>query len=196
MGTTPVYALPYPALTDAPNGPAQLQSLATAVETQLSRIDTDATSKGRGLVKWGQRTTASLTTTTEVGVLRVDGISLVAGRQYRIWTSPLHMDSTVTNDEIRSRLRYNTAGTATTASAGLPGAMAHVRQTDANVSEDKSITVTYTPATNETMSLLLTVARIAGTGNVSLVNAPDAENTVQLMVEDIGPAQAQSGVVL
>lgn len=39
MPTTPVYGLPYPSLSDSPNGPAQFQALAQAVETQLQRLD-------------------------------------------------------------------------------------------------------------------------------------------------------------
>lgn len=35
MATTPLQALPYPSLSDPPNGPAQLQALAVAVEKQL-----------------------------------------------------------------------------------------------------------------------------------------------------------------
>ena len=39
MASTAVYGLPYPTLTDAPNGPAQFQALAEKVEAELSRID-------------------------------------------------------------------------------------------------------------------------------------------------------------
>jgi hypothetical protein len=38
---TPIYGLPYPALSDPPNGPAQFQALAEAVEHELQRIDAD-----------------------------------------------------------------------------------------------------------------------------------------------------------
>lgn len=41
MGTTPVYALPYQGLTDAPHGPNLGQQLALAVETELVRVDAD-----------------------------------------------------------------------------------------------------------------------------------------------------------
>lgn len=40
MPSTPTYALPYPSLSDAPNGPAQLQSLATATETAIGTLAT------------------------------------------------------------------------------------------------------------------------------------------------------------
>lgn len=39
MGTTPKYAFPFPALTDAPNGPQQFQALAQKVEDIISRLD-------------------------------------------------------------------------------------------------------------------------------------------------------------
>jgi len=35
MANTPIATLPYPALTDSPNGPSQIQSLATALDSQL-----------------------------------------------------------------------------------------------------------------------------------------------------------------
>jgi hypothetical protein len=37
--STPIYGLPYPSLSDPPNGPAQFQALAEAVEAELDRID-------------------------------------------------------------------------------------------------------------------------------------------------------------
>jgi hypothetical protein len=37
--STPIYGLPYPSLSDPPNGPAQIQALAEAVEAELARID-------------------------------------------------------------------------------------------------------------------------------------------------------------
>lgn len=39
MPTTPIYGFPYPSLSDPPNGPAQFQALAQAVETQIQRLD-------------------------------------------------------------------------------------------------------------------------------------------------------------
>lgn len=41
MATTPIYGLPYQGLTDAPHGPNLGEELAEAVETELTRIDTD-----------------------------------------------------------------------------------------------------------------------------------------------------------
>jgi hypothetical protein len=39
MGTTPVYAFPYPGVNDSPNGPSQVQALATAVENKIVLMD-------------------------------------------------------------------------------------------------------------------------------------------------------------
>lgn len=40
MAVTPIYNLPFPILSDPPNGPAQIGALAQAVENELNRIDT------------------------------------------------------------------------------------------------------------------------------------------------------------
>lgn len=39
MPTTPTYALPWPALTDPPNAPADMQKLATATETAIKGVE-------------------------------------------------------------------------------------------------------------------------------------------------------------
>lgn len=148
----------------------------------------------RGIVKFGERTTASSTTTAaDAGVLRVDSISYLAGRMYKIWTTPLHLDSSVANDEIRARLRQSTSGNATTSSAVLGGTTVHARQVDQNVSETHTIQTTYIPAVNETGSILLCVGRIAGTGNCRLSNS-DGDETIRLYIEDMGIAPSDSGV--
>lgn len=50
MPLTPIYSLPYPALSDAPDGPAQMQSLAnateTAIKTQADRLTVVETRHG------------------------------------------------------------------------------------------------------------------------------------------------------
>jgi len=48
MGSTPNYSWPYPALTDPPNVPQHMQSLADAADTTVKGIDTRlATAEGR-----------------------------------------------------------------------------------------------------------------------------------------------------
>lgn len=202
MPNTPNRTYPYPVRGDQPGlGWRDMERLALAIDTDVATVVATAAALAttvaalpRGIIKRAQRTTASSTTTAaDAGVLRLDSISLLTGRQYRIWTTPLHMDSSVSNDEIRCRLRYSTVGTATTASTIMPGATIHTRQTDANVSDDRPISTLYTPGGNETMSILLCVGRIAGTGNVSIDNS-DTDDTIEIVVEDIGLAVTDTGV--
>jgi len=48
MGTTGApWLLPYPELTDPPDGPAQIKALATAVDTALDTLDTRTADTGR-----------------------------------------------------------------------------------------------------------------------------------------------------
>lgn len=41
MPTTPIYAIPYPGLSDQPHGPNQMQALALEVENELVRVDNE-----------------------------------------------------------------------------------------------------------------------------------------------------------
>lgn len=193
MPVTPVYALPYPSLSDAPNGPAQFQALAEAVESKFVSVDSITSSHTAsitllnrlGIKDRASRSTDSTATATEIGVLRLDDVPILAGRIYAIQTTPLGLDSTSTNDEIIAQFRFTTDGsTPTTASTVLPGGRVQVRQTDSNVPEHKTIYTTYTPAANETLSLLLTVARLAGAGNVRI--SPDTSGLTAFTVVDLG----------
>jgi hypothetical protein len=150
----------------------------------------------QGLVAWATRSTDTGTTgSADMGVLRLDSVSLRAGRQYKIWTTPLHLDGGTNNDEIRARVRYNTSGAASTSSTILPGSTVHVRQADTNVSESQTISTQYTPGADQTMSLLLCIGRIAGGSSMRIWNS-DGDHTASLFVEDIGPALAHTSVVL
>lgn len=53
MPTTTVYNLRYPALSDAPDGPAQIQALADDVEAELIRVDADITALETANVRHG-----------------------------------------------------------------------------------------------------------------------------------------------
>jgi hypothetical protein len=46
VAVTPNYSIPYPALTDAPNAPAEMQALATQVDTSLLAVSGLATASG------------------------------------------------------------------------------------------------------------------------------------------------------
>lgn len=146
-----------------------------------------------GILSRGRRVTASSTTTSEIGVLRLDDVPIAPGRCYEIKTTPLFMDSSVVNDEIFCRIRATfDSSTPTTASTVLSGTFVDVRQTDAALAESKTIITTYNPAGSETLSLLLCVGRIAGTGSVSVT----ADNAIEMTIVDIGPDPGNTGTAI
>lgn len=146
-----------------------------------------------GVIARGKRITASTGTTTEVGVLRIDGIPLSAGKTYRIATGALLLDTTVNNDTVDVRIRYDTTGSsATTSSTTIPGGLCRRRLADNAVAETGQITLTYTPTADETLSAMLTVGRFAGSGTVVIF--ADATATTELFVEDYGTDTGDQGV--
>lgn len=145
----------------------------------------------RGILARGNRTTSSTTTTSEVGVIRLDDIPIYAGRTYKIWSTALRLDTSVANDVARVNLRYTTDGSTpstsstvmTQAQAGLPNA------TDGN---SVDVCVDYSPAADELLSLLLCVSRISGTGSIGIIAGVTAP--INLVVEDMGLDPTDTGV--
>lgn len=192
MGVTANYAFPYPELGDAPNGPAQISALAIAVDTALDGVDdrVDVIESGRTrLLGRARRITNSAVSasTAAVGVLRLDNIAVISGRAITVRTCILHPTSTITTDTIRIEIRLSTAGNATTASGILPGAQAFEL-----FGNTTSIETTYIPPANQTLSLLLCVARETGSGNASLFG--DATRFTEFKVYDDGVDPGDTGV--
>lgn len=146
-----------------------------------------------GILARGRRTTSSSSTTTEVGVLRLDDIPIWGGFLYHIFTSIIPINSTVTGDTMFARIRYTTDGsTPTTSSTILPGAEMQCRENDSSWHETKIIVTHYTPVVDETLSLLLTVGRLNGTGSVQSVGS--AVTVVDLRVDSNGVDPGDIGV--
>lgn len=112
----------------------------------------------------GNRVSSSTTTTTEVGVLRLPVGTLAAGVTYLIRTSSMLMACTA-SATLGGYLRYTTDGSnPTTASTAMIQA-----QVDVVVSyQSLVLSALYTPATAVNLTLLLTCARAAGSGNASI----------------------------
>lgn len=137
-------------------------------------------------IGWAQRTTSSTSTTTEIGVLRIDSLALQANRAYEIWTSPLYLLSSVTGDVITARLRGSTAGSATTSS----GVITSVQQkTDSIQPPAVNMMFLYQTSSAVTLSVLLTVGRASGSGNVSTFGAD-----TEIYIRDAGPSLTDTGV--
>lgn len=195
MPTTANYGWPSPASTASPNVPVDIKALADAADTTVKSIDnrlvTVESNRARGIVKQGFVTTSSgvSTSSTAVAVMRLDSISLLSGRSYLISCPTLHPTSTVTTDNMRVEVRGSTSGTATTASAVIPGLQAFQL-----FGSSVTLQAVYQPASNETLSLLLCIARDTGSGNVTMF--ADATRLAQIIVYDQGLAVTNTGVDL
>jgi|WetSurMetagenome_2_1015567.scaffolds.fasta_scaffold10114_4 hypothetical protein len=116
------------------------------------------------------RSTDSSTTTTEVGVLRLDSIPIVNGAFYVIETSSMYLLST-TGDILNIRFRSNTAGAATTASPQL-GQAAQITTNSIQPYTTK-LSATYASATTGSLSVLLSITRASGSGNAKVFGSSE-----------------------
>lgn len=115
------------------------------------------------LIARGNRASSSpTTTTTEIGVLRLDSVPIVSGVVYQISTSPIYLLS-ATNDTISVRIRVSTSGAATTTSTQVGNALQV--KTDAGQPPSAVFQAHYTAATTGSLSVLATVQRTSGSGN-------------------------------
>lgn len=191
MGTTTHYALRYPVGSDTPAVPLKIKDLAEDVDTALFAVDTKAVAADQRVVKYGKRTTASSTATssTAVGVLRLDSINLKAGQDYTVVTGTLHPTSSVTTDNMRLEIRYSTSGNATTSSTVLAGLQAFEVYGNTSLLRAK-----FQCVADVTVSLLLCIARDTGTGNVQVY--ADGTRITEMEVRHDGPTVANTGVAV
>lgn len=150
---------------------------------------------GQIIARGARSTQSTATDATEIGVVRVDNVAMYPGRAYVILVGNIQLGSTVANDVVLVRVRIDLAGTATTASAEL-GALRERVQLTGFRPILPLVTKYYHPAGDPVgvASLLLTVARATGTGDVHV--APTATQTIEITVLDVGDAPPNTGVVL
>lgn len=170
-----------------------INGLGNAVEGH----DTELTNRPRGIIASGIRATASSSTTSEIGVLRLDGIVVLANRKLAIVTTPLGLYSNVASDVVAAKVRVNfiaapaAGAAATTASPQVGQPMQQVSNaTSTSFPEGRSMIQYYTPPSDGTLSVLITVGRIAGTGNAAI------QQPFELTVDDRGIAPSNTGVSL
>jgi hypothetical protein len=197
---TPTYGFRYLTLSDPPDIPNLGKNLAEDVEAKLVTVDTavaaNTTELGiRKIIKRGRRITPSSTTTTIVGVMRLDNVALKAGREYTIRVTGLHLDSTVAADALRAEIRFDATGAAaTTASNQLQDSIVYGRIVTANSGETKPCEAEVTPGADATYSFILCVARIAGAGNARLFAG--ANDSIHMKIYDCGTAVSDTAVIL
>jgi hypothetical protein len=186
MGTTTTHALRYADSTSNTQLWTHFQNLATDVDDTLR-------TKYGVIAKWKRTSTKTfLAAGSEVPVLRIDNIPLLAGIQYTFETNSV-MGATAANETGILYCRLNTAGLATTASASIGSAE---WTCDAVFAPRQSITLVaeYSPGSNVTASVLLGLARTGGSGNVDLVG--NAGQPIILFCKAWGKAVTVSGVDL
>jgi len=145
---------------------------------------------GAGIIARHRRTTTSTTTTTEVGVVRLDDVPVIGGRLYHIYTSTIQLASSVNNDGLAANLRFTADGSTPTTSSTVMTSFRD-QQVNATTGFTGVISIIYAPASDLALSLLLTVARITGTGNAQMSGS--ATFPVDLVIEDIGIDPGSTG---
>lgn len=162
-----------------------LDARVTPLEVQQQRV-----------IKRGRRTTtSSVATTTEIAVLRVDNIPIINGGLYRIATSSLNMDTSAPNDISRAVIRVATGVFGTTATIASTQ-ISYIRNTIDDITNSNVIPQqTFYVSTADTyMSMLLSVQRVAGTGNIIMFAS--GTEVLDFTVEYAGPDPGDTGVVL
>ncbi len=147
------------------------------------------------IIGWARRITTSSTnsTSTDIGVLRLDNVAVVSGRSYSIRSNSLNVASTVNNDVVRVSVRYRTDGVAAgITDTFLPGGQGYVNI----IASGGTITfdIQYVPSGNQTLSLLLCIARSSGTGATTLFC--DSVRVTEIKVLDAGVDVGNTGVNL
>jgi hypothetical protein len=136
------------------------------------------------IIARGNRVSSSTATTTEVGVLRLPVGTLAAGVTYKICSSSMLIACTA-GATVGAYLRYTTDGSSpTTGSTAMIQA-----QVDIAVSyQSLSLAVLYTPASAVNLTLLLTCARVSGSGNASIIgaSATPIDLWVEVSAKDVG----------
>jgi len=155
-------------------------------QNRLAALETAPILKAIGI-----RTSNSSTTTTEVGVLRIDDIVTTAGHRYEIKVNAIALHSTVNGDVVRANIRYTTDGsTPTTASTALTDAQLTVNNTTFPTTNIASGSLVAT--LGQVLSVLLSVQRISGSGNAQILGS--ATFPIELYINDLGPDSGDVGV--
>jgi len=149
----------------------------------------------QGIIARHTRNTTSLSGVgaTETPFIRMDNIPIRNGYSYEIIAPRLVLTTTATTTIGAVRLRGSTSGNATIASAGIDGA--EVRPATpvdtSNVPEQQIIGV-YHSATTGSLSVLLSIIRVAGAGTVGLFSTVN----IPMYVKEIGITPVDAGTDL
>lgn len=153
--------------------------------------------KFRKCIARARRTTnsSSTTSTTSVGVLRLDDKPVKANVTYRI-TWKFTADTTTTTDTVRGLIRYTTDGsTPTTASALLVGSGGEGVFVNASSGDTITVVTDYTPVTDELLSLLLCIQHTIGTSAI-VAQADGGIFITQMYIDNMGDDPGNTGTAV
>jgi hypothetical protein len=140
-------------------------------------------------IAWGQRTSSVTFTGTEIGVLRLDSVSLQAGYRYEVRTSNLRVNMT-SGETTKLFLRVNTAGTATTSSTVLVSAEGNANSTF-TPAQAPVLSVTYAPGA-VTASFLISLGRSGGSNNTTITGS--SIQPIEMWIVNLGTDPGDTGV--
>lgn len=148
------------------------------------------------VVARGRRTTVSTGTTATVstsgqGVLRLTGISLTAGRLYRVAVPNVGMASTTAGNIAGLQLTYTTNNTTPTVSSTIL-TLGAVNCATANQQYGVHMSCVYAPGSNQTFGVLFSIWRQSGaSGTVTAYG--NAIWPCDLVIEDLGADPGDTG---
>ncbi len=176
------------------SGTTTAQAVNGTVLNGSSDVQVGGSTLPRGVVSRHRRsTTSNQTAGPEISVMRLSG-AVVSGRAYRVWTTPLMLESTASTDIVAARIRFTTDGSAASASSSLMGQISAVEPSQGP--QAVPLSLLYIPATSHTLNVTLTVARENGSGTCQIRVVANQCPNIDLVIEDIGPAPAVSGVTV
>lgn len=186
MPSTPTYAFPYPALTDSPNGPSQIQSLAVALESKIALMDAATNALAvlpKGYVGSHKPTgTATSVGTTET-VACVFTFNATAGRRYKVsWQADLSSTGTSTTGagfRLRAKNTASTTDVTGTIVSARDAVVSNAFNTQAQAFGDFVASVTGT------WTVVATIYATNGSNNVVMAYLNNG-HTPNLTIEDIG----------
>lgn len=183
MDTTTVYDLRYPEPTDDVRVHEDIQALAEDVDTVLSTEF--------GIIgHWARTSDKTSTGGTEVGVIRIDNLALKGGVHYEFYTDTLNLQA-ISGETGAVYIRLSTSGNATTSSAQLTRAQGNPSTAFQPV-QSPYICASYFPSSDVSVSVLLSLGRTGGSGNVILRGSSDAP--IRLKCRANGRFPVASGV--
>jgi hypothetical protein len=172
--------------------------MAWAIGEDLTAARLAAESGGQIMARAERATVSTGTTTTTAtsaqGVLRIDDITLRAGRLYRVAAPSLGLYSSTSGDVAVAQLTRTTDGSTPTASSTR---LTHgrVEAFGTSVVHTCDLHAVYAPGgADVTFSVLLSIYRQSGSGTIQAYGAADWP--ILLLIEDLGVDPGDTGTDL